>query len=244
MISTKQYLEIIDRFYKALKDLEERLGGTKKLAKCHGRMGWPERGIYFFFESGERRSNDSGSRVVRVGTNALRRGSRITFWNRLRAHRGLIRGRRIGGGNHRNSVFRLHVGTAILRKDGLEGAYPTWGVGSSAKKGIRNIEHPIEKRVSKYIASMPFLWLESNDSYGPNSERAYIVRNSLALLSNYGKLGTPLAIDSPSEGWLGHYCASKRVRESGLWNSGHISINRIDLDFINIFEMKIEKWRP
>ncbi len=47
---------------------------------CTGRMRWPQRGVYFFFEDGETRSG-SGSRhrVVRVGTHALVSGSRATL---------------------------------------------------------------------------------------------------------------------------------------------------------------------
>ena len=65
---------------------------------------------------------------------------------------------------------------------------------------------------------MPFLWLAINDEPGPASRRGYIERNTIALLSNYGK--PPL--DAPSGHWLGHDCNRERVRISGLWNSNHV----------------------
>jgi hypothetical protein len=62
-------------------------------------MVWPKRGVYFFFETGESRSDSgSGPRVVRVGTHALREGSRAKLWTRLSQHQGTIT---TGGGNHR-----------------------------------------------------------------------------------------------------------------------------------------------
>jgi hypothetical protein len=48
------------RFYEILSDLESKLGPARRLADCSGRIGWPKRGVYFFFESGETRS-DTGS---------------------------------------------------------------------------------------------------------------------------------------------------------------------------------------
>lgn len=36
-------------FYRVLKVVEERCGGFRRLADCHGRMDWPKRGVYFFF---------------------------------------------------------------------------------------------------------------------------------------------------------------------------------------------------
>jgi len=182
-------------------------------------------------------------RVVRVGTHALKRGSQTTLWDRLRTHRGPLNGERAGGGNHRGSIFRLHVGTAILRKEGLEEQYLTWGVGSSAKREIRDLEYSVEKKVSQHIRSMPFLWLEVNDAPSSRSERAYIERNSIALLSNYGKLGTASAIDPPSKSWLGHYCKNRMVRESELWNVDHVTEKNVDSEFLDKLEMKVRNYR-
>ena len=66
-------LEHLDRFYELLGELEERLGGIRRLGECHGRMGWPRRGVYFYFEPGEFREDGRTSRVVRMGTHALKR---------------------------------------------------------------------------------------------------------------------------------------------------------------------------
>jgi hypothetical protein len=56
--------------------------------------------------------------VVRVGTHALTAASSATLWDRLRQHRGHLGGRDPGSGNHRASVFRRHVGAALIGRDG------------------------------------------------------------------------------------------------------------------------------
>jgi hypothetical protein len=60
------------RFYGILAELGTKLRGARKLSECSGRMAWPHRGVYFFFEEGENRSDTGdGPRVIRVGTHAL-----------------------------------------------------------------------------------------------------------------------------------------------------------------------------
>jgi hypothetical protein len=52
-------------------------------------MKWPARGVYFFREAGESRSDTGeGLRVVRVGTHALKAGGSTTLWSPLSTHRG------------------------------------------------------------------------------------------------------------------------------------------------------------
>ncbi len=207
----------LQRFYELLSALEDQLGGARQLSDCTGYTGWPQRGIYFFREVEEARSDSGqGLRIVRVGTHALKAGSKTKLWNRLSQHRGQAS---TGGGNHRGSIFRLILGTALIKRDGHE--YPTWGHGSSAPRDVRQAEQPLEQIVSDKIGSMPFLWLKINDEPGPDSMRGYIERNSIALLSNYGR--APL--DSPSLNWIGHHCNRERVRESGLWNQNHVDEN-------------------
>ena len=103
----------LDRFYDLLTRLEKVNGGKRQVARGHGQMDWPKRGVYFFFEDGELRADGTTPRVVRVGTHGLRKSS-ATLWSRLSQHRGTVGGSMPGGGNHRGSIFRLHVGTALL----------------------------------------------------------------------------------------------------------------------------------
>jgi len=68
---------------------------------------------------------------------------------------------------------------------------------------------------------MPFLWIKTEDDPDPASDRGYIERNSIALLSNFAKC----LVDSPSTGWLGLKSSRERVRGSGLWNNNHVDEN-------------------
>lgn len=208
----------IERFYGLLHNLAARCGGPRRLRDCHGRMEWPERGVYFFFEEGELRPNGA-QRVARVGTHAVSTGSRTTLWKRLSQHRGSVGGRRPGGGNHRASVFRLHVGRSLINRDGdPDGISATWGQSSSQPDAqIRHAEYANERRVTELIGNMPLLWLEVDDAAGTSSDRALIEAGTIALLSRIAHRSA----ESASPAWLGRYSDRPAVRESGLWNVNH-----------------------
>ncbi len=222
----------LERFYNLLERLDDGIGGKRTLDSCDGRMEWPNRGVYFFFESGEERSDTgSGPRVVRVGTHALKTGSGTTLWKRLSQHKGTVR---TGGGNHRGSIFRLIVGTALIERHGL--SFETWDnrrIGASRE--IRQGELPLEQQVSATIGSMPFLWLPVDDLPGPESERGVIERGAIALLSNWKQDG----IDPPSRSWLGMDCNRARVRGSGLWNANHVD-EKYDPAFLDVMEKHVQ----
>ena len=239
------------RFYDLLGRLATRTGGPRVLRDCNGRMDWPRRGVYFFFEPGETRS-DSGSypgadgrgRVVRVGTHGLTAGSKSVLWGRLSQHRGDAGS---GRGNHRGSIFRLLVGIALAQRNGLP-LPPSWGVGSSrgaaagrlglSLANIKDTEESLERLVSRYIGQMPFLWLDIPDEPGPDSRRGFIERNAIALLSSFK---TP-AVDRPSPNWLGRNSDRERVRQSGLWNNAHVE-QVWHPDFLAEMELWIEAMR-
>lgn len=226
----------IDRFYALLSALEERVGGKQKLGECTGYMDWPDRGIYFFFASDEYRGGQL--RLTRVGTHAVSSGSSTSLWDRLRTHRGAKRGSYEGGGNHRGSVFRKRVGEAIIERDGLDDEYPEWGVGSSAGREQRLAELELERRVSDYIRDLPFLWVNVDDEPGPDSDRAYLERNAIALVSNYERESV-----DPREDWLGQYSRSAKIRESGLWNVDHVD-EEYEPVFLDRLRAQIEQTSP
>lgn len=147
----------IERFYELLSRLEERVGGKQKLSKCHRNMGWPQRGVYFFFEAGETRLNSTSDLcVVRVGTHAVTAKSKSLLWNRLYEHK------QDGG----RSVFRDHVNRALR------------------KRSRNGHDHNHTRCISSYIGQMPFLCVNVD---GENSHqlRTRIERNAIALLSSW-----------------------------------------------------------
>lgn len=224
----------LKQFYILLDELERKIGGAKLLVNCSGRQRWPQRGVYFFREHGETRSDTgSGMRVVRVGTHALSATSKTKLWSRLSQHRGNAGSR---GGNHRGSIFRLIVGIALMEQ--RDYTFSTWGVGNTAPAQVRVGESALEQEVSVTIGNMPFLWLDVDDSPGNESARGEIERNAIALLSNFAK---PL-FDGPSPKWLGHCCNRARVRQSGLWNSNHVD-ETYDPHFLDTLAAHIEKMK-
>jgi len=201
-------------FYRILDQLAAGMGGPRRLRKCTGRSGCPPQGLYFFFEDGEDRS-DGGGRVVRVGTHALTATSKATLWGRLRQHRGHLAGRDPGGGDHRASVFRRHVGAALIRRDGLPDDLLASWLDRRRPPGERASQEPgIEREVSRHIGAMPFLWL----SVPGRADRGYLESSSIALLSCL--VG---GLDQPSASWLGRHAERAEIRESGLWNVHHVS---------------------
>ena len=231
------------RFYELMERLEGGIGGTRLLVECTGGMGWPGRGLYFFFEPGETRSGSgAGLRVVRVGTHALREGSKSTLWGRLSQHRGTAR---TGGGNHRGSIFRLLMGIALASRSGIP-LPPSWGLGGDPgtaarrlgmeRAEVRRSEAELEASVSRYIGAMPFLFLGVKDEPGPASERGFLERNAIALLSAYPKASP----DPASTGWQGCSSDRERVRLSGLWNNNHVD-EAYDPSFLDLMEMRIDQ---
>jgi hypothetical protein len=237
-LSATQRLRDLIRFYAILDGLSQRVGGARALIDSNGRHNWPERGIYFFFEPGEMRSDSGiGLRVVRVGTHALRDGAGTSLWGRLCQHRGVASS---GSGNHRGSIFRLLVGAALQRTPAAA-PVPSWGCKQDLATAARFLGTPIEQLraderllevvVSRHIGAMPFLWIDVPDIPAGAHQRGAIERGAIALLSNWRK--SPL--DPSSPGWLGHRSDRERVRESGLWNNHHVD-EAYDASFLDPFE--------
>jgi hypothetical protein len=228
-------LNHLQRFYSILANLSLKIGGSRFLSSCSGRMNWPSRGVYFFQEPGEVRTDSGiGPRIVRIGTHALSSNSRTKLWTRLLQHKGQ---RSTGGGNHRGSIFRLLVGSALIAKHQRD--FPTWGQGNTANRSVREAESALEAEVSHTIGAMPFLWLGILDAPGQSSLRGLIERNSIALLSNFDKP----SIDPPTATWLGRYCDRERVRKSGLWNSNHVD-EQYDPAFLDLLDEVVTRMEP
>jgi hypothetical protein len=211
----------IRRLYEVLADLEYRMGGARRLRDCDGRMGWPARGVYFFLDSSEPRTDSgSGARIVRVGTHALTKSSRATLWSRLAQHRGSTKQL---GGNHRGSIFRRIVGEAVAQRDGLNAR--TWGYGNSAgaaaahfgvpRESLLADERALEQLASGVIGDLRVIVLPVDELI----DRGFIEHNAIALLSNFARV----PIDPASSSWLGRRSRREHVRGSGLWNEHHVN---------------------
>lgn len=215
-------LEDIERFYSILEALEDKIGGRRVLNECSKGSGWPTRGVYFFMEDGEERSDSGkGLRIVRVGSHSTQTGgARTSLWNRLSQHR---------SGRVSGSVFRNLVGRALYNS------------GQTTKRAA-------EVEISSVIRLMPFLWLEvdvAGDVVSGVYLRNYIEQNTIRLLSNYQRE----PIDPPSDEWLGNQCtdtkgnANSKVIESGLWNQRHVD-EKPAPDFLDKLDELVTIWNP
>ena len=221
----------LDRLYELLGVLSEGLGGLQEFDEVTADMNWPHRGVYFFFEDSEKRFfHESIQRVTRVGTHAVSKGSKSTLWQRLRTHRGTS----LGEGGHRSSILRLHIGTALMAKSPERFTVSTWGQGQTADRQTREAEKQLEEEVSRYIRKMKLLWLSIGDSPSPASDRSYIERNTIALLS--GPVGP---IDFASASWLGTYCVNPAVKKSSLWNVDFVD-DIYDSRFLDVFSKFVD----
>ena len=153
----RRLFELHGRYLTFIRNLRSAQQGGVRLGDASGRLGWPARGVYFFIEDSECSENDLKFRVSRIGTHAVSRGSRTTLWDRLSTHRGV----NSGLGSHRSSIFRLHVGRALISR-GEHPPVKSWGVGQSASRELREQEASLERLVSMTIGRMRVLWLENS----------------------------------------------------------------------------------
>jgi len=162
----------------------------------------PDNAVYLFFERGEVALQPSGSvdRIVRVGAHQ-KNGN---FRQRIRQHYGLVNS---FGGNKNGSVFRKHVGGALLRRDDQDDwRLPEW------LKQMGQSYPEVEEMVSRELrANFTFACIQVDDQ----AERLALESGIIALLAQY-RLG------QPSQTWLGRLAQSDKVRATGLWNEHHV----------------------
>jgi hypothetical protein len=93
--------------------------------------------------------------------------------------------------------------------------------------------------VSKYLRDLPFLWVKIDDNPGPESDRAYVERNTIALVSNFRKD----SLDIRDDDWLGKDSPREEIRCSGLWNINHVEEN-YDPAFLDRLETAVNETEP
>ena len=167
----------------------------------------PQNGIYFFYEDGEVGSHTGKPRIVRVGIH----GERTTLRKRLRQHYSL---------NREGSVFRKHLGSALLKMKGFPAdQIVKWNRGR--KSSHWGDFKDTEGEVSRLLRSRFFFRVVAVDDV---EERKLLEEKLIASLSACSRC-------KPSEGWLGCFAWSERIRRSGLWNSNYVdSENRMDVN--------------
>ncbi|WP_374633667.1 DUF6884 domain-containing protein [Ferrovibrio sp.] len=169
----------------------------------------PKRGVYVFLDPREPNFLATGPRIVRIGTHAVSLGSKATLRGRLRNHFGTAN----GSGNHRGSIFRLHVGRAMLEATGDRPNLLSWGEGQQASADIQALEKNHELAVSSYLQDLEALLINVDDEPHKDSLRARVEAQLIALCSE-----SMQPIDCPTDSWLGLKSPAEAIRRSGLWN--------------------------
>lgn len=139
-------------------------------------------------------------RMVRIGTH--REDDR--FRSRIRQHYGNVHSL---GGNKNGSVFRKHLGGALLRKSNPEDSRLTYWLTQDGPTFAA-----VEEMVSvKLRNDFTFSCVRVEQK----EERRALEKGLIALLAQY-------PLDRPSANWLGNYAANEKIRQSGLWNTQNI----------------------
>lgn len=190
-----------------------RQNGIHSFSKFAETDSIPRQGVYFIFDPREEtKFSKILPRIVRIGTHAVSMGSKSTLRTRLRAHFG----QGDGTGNHRASIFRLHIGNALIERHQLRGKFPNWGVGMAASPQIRLDERSMEIEVSKYIGGLLFTYMSIGDRASPLSARAVVEKSTINFLTADG-----VPLEAHSKEWLGASSAVEEIRGMGLWNIQH-----------------------
>lgn len=148
-------------------------------------------GVYIIFERGEKYG--CYDRITRVGK------AEKSLLSRLEQH--FLRE------DKDHSIFRKHVGRALLNKKGLP--LDNWN-----KKGVTDSD--TEKKVSEYLkenATFCVIPLEDKNEICILEKTliGILAASNLSYLAANGK-----AIQSGD--WLGNYSVSQKIKTSGLWN--------------------------
>lgn len=163
----------------------------------------PRNGVYVVFEEGEvfQKAGQQWDRIVRIGTHV--KDGRLRA--RIRQHYGRVTS---FGGNKNASVFRKHLGGALLRRaDPRDSRLVDWlAQGSPSSPEVEDLVSR-ELRNKFWFVCVP---VETA------VERLTLESALIALLAHF-------PVGQPSEKWLGHSAADERIGRCGLWNTQHIN---------------------
>jgi len=209
----KKYQQIEEQLYYSLDD-----NYPSRFNFMIERAVLPKSGIYLFFEKGETITIDNRifDRIVRIGTH-LKDGN---FPARIRQHYG---NKHSLTGNKNGSVFRKHLGGAIIRRENPDDPRLTGWL-----KQMGTSYEDMEEKVSRT--------LRDNFTYvcfpvPMKDERLSLEAALISLLAQH-----PLGKPSPT--WLGLWADSSIIRSTGLWNTNEtdkIPLNETQLSSIKAY---------
>jgi len=182
----------------------------------------PGNAVYFFYEKGECCGHPGAKpRIVRVGTH--RDGN---FRSRIAEHF-LLDERKMAftrdqPAPHERSIFRKHIGRALLNKTG-DPYLPVWELDFTTRKAreayrhLRDIskEAAIEREVTQLLRHrFSFRFIEIADQMQRMGNQG-LEPALIGTLASCPQCG-------PSVRWLGRYSPKVPIRETGLWLIHHL----------------------
>lgn len=162
----------------------------------------PENGIYVFFERKEMAPcyGQLRDRIVRVGTHTADGNLR----SRIRQHYGQVNAL---AGNKNGSVFRMHLGAALMsRADPNDSRLGPWYIHMAPS--YPEVEATVSQTLRDNFTFACF-------KVDTKAERLLIEEGLIALLAQFPS-------GRHSHTWLGRYSPREKIRRSGLWNTDKV----------------------
>lgn len=182
-------------------------------------------GIYIMFEKGETHSNFD--RVVRIGSHT----GQNRLFDRIDEH--------YIGDDHRNSIFRKHLGRCFLTIDKRTDYIKCWDLKTKKRedkaKNLDKINWELETKYENKITN----YIKNNFTFIiiPNLiHEVKRIRIEEGLIATFAQ-GEKKTI---SENWLGKFHPDNKISNSGLWNIQGINGTPLTAEELNIIEVKLK----
>lgn len=182
-------------------------------------------GIYIMFEKNEKYHNFD--RVVRVGSH----NGQNRLYERINEH--------YIGEDHRDSIFRKHIGRCILTKEKMVEYIKTWDLKIKKRedkaKNLDKINWELEKKLEEKVTE----YIKKNFTFIviPNLmddvKRLRLEEGLIATFAQYEE-------KKISKNWLGNFHPEKKISNSGLWNIQGIKGTPLTIDEFKLIESKLQ----
>ncbi len=182
----------------------------------------PPNGIYVMFEAGEK--HNALDRVVRIGSHI----GQNRLFERINEH--------YIGHDHRDSIFRKHLGRCFLTIDKETNYIGCWDLKiKKTKDKAKNLnrinwdlEEKYENKITAYIRSkLSFILIPD------------LIDERMRLRLERGLIATFAQENEKtiSENWIGKYHPDHKIFTSGLWNIHHVNATPLtDTEVTHIVE--------
>jgi hypothetical protein len=177
----------------------------------------PLNGIYLMFENGEKYKN--WDRIVRVGTHTGKNQLRSRLFQHYLNQ------------NKNRSIFRKHIGRAILNKNNNP-YLAIWNMDSTSRVDRikneclidKNFENGLEIQISNYIqGNISFSVFEVLEK----EDRIFWESRIISTLAGFHDI-------KPSDQWLGLFSPKSRIQDYGLWQINKLFNKPLDLKEFDI----------